>query len=303
MGGLEVAPASPDEWPGASRLALGNSPPVDLETRSTRLLQLVRDGRFDPAGLVVARSKGTLVGAIAAQVLPGGAGVVLPPFGPDSTVREALVEAAKEHFRRSDTVVVHCLLDPHEATQAASLVARGFRHVTQIRHMLRRGADVPEEAFPASPTLGFVPYTAALDAVFADTLRRTYIDTLDLPETTVDRPAAQQLEGYRHGQPDPPRWWLAETAGRPVGVVLLSLVDSDGAGEIGYLGLVPEARGRGLGRALVRHAITESARAGIDDLGLSVDARNTPAVRIYRSAMFREYQLEDLYLLRLATAG
>jgi mycothiol synthase len=303
MGRIELAPATLAEWPAACRLALGNSPADLLDTRTARLLELVRAGTFDPVGLILARQNGTPVGAIAAQVLPGGSGVVLPPFGLDSAIREALVGSATELFRRTGTILIHCLLGEAEAAQSAPLLGGGFRHVTQIQHMLRHGTSLPDFAQRTSSKLKFVPYSDALEAEFADTLQRTYVGTLDLPETTVDRPAAQQLEGYRHGQPNPPDWWLAvDGPGRPVGVVMLSKLQLAGVWEIAYLGLIPEARGQGLGHELIRHAILESGRLGHVDFGLSVDVRNVPATKLYHDWMFRMYELQDLYLLRLPPA-
>ena len=70
-------------------------------------------------------------------------------------------------------------------------------------------------------------------------------------------------------------------------------------GEIAYLGLVPEARGRGFGQALILQGISAANRAGILNLGLSVDVRNSPAIQLYHDHLFRIYNLQDLYLLRL----
>jgi len=62
---------------------------------------------------------------------------------------------------------------------------------------------------------------------------------------------------------------------------------SAGSVELVYLGLVPEARGRGLGRRLLEHGLAllkgRSERAVV----LAVDERNTPAMKLYREAGFR----------------
>ena len=292
---LELASAAPEEWSMACRLALGELRPDAVNTGAARLRDLLQSGRFEPAGLILAKQGGTPVGAIAAQLLPGDSGVLLPPFGLDEFIRTALVEAAREYFRNAGTALAHCLLPTGETAQATPLIANGFRHITQIQHMLRRDSPLPEVGL----TVAFEPFTETIEPVFAEILLRTYIDTLDLPETTLDRPASQQLAGYRDGQPDPPRWWLVRNASWwPIGVVMLSELGAQEAWEIAYAGLIPEARGLGLGRALVRHGIAEATRAGISDLGLSVDSRNFKAIRVYRDLLFRIYELQDLYLLR-----
>ncbi len=301
MGHSDLAPAAPDEWILACRLALGHSPADELESRAERLCAVVQRGDFDPAGLIVARRAGVPVGAIAAQVLPGGTGVLLPPFGADPEYCDALVRAALDHFGRSDVSIAHCALGEDEAALAAPLLNAGFGLVTQLLHMVRHGSFLPESTLQPPSALNFLPYSAELESAFGATLLRTYIGSFDLPEATVDRPASQLLTGYRHGQPDPPRWWLVETVeGEPVGVVILNVLDASGSLEVGYAGIVPERRRKGYGRALILHAIAESERAGILDLGLSVDARNAAAVSLYRGCLFRVYGSQDLYLMRLA---
>ena len=169
MGRLELAPAAPAEWPMACRLALGERRSDAMNTGAARLRELVQSGRFEPAGLLLAKQGGTPVGAIAAQLLPGDSGVLLPPFGLDEDIRTALVEAAREYFRSAGTVVAHCLLLAGETEQAAPLIAGGFRYITQIQHMLRRDSLLPEVGL----TVAFEPYTETIEPVFAEILLRT----------------------------------------------------------------------------------------------------------------------------------
>ena len=300
MGSLDAGAARSDEWPLACRLALGHSPPGELESRAERLHAILVRGEFDPSGLILARREDVPVGAIAVQVLPGGTGVLMPPFAPDPEALDALVDAAVQHCRRADAALVHCCLDDADPAPAAPLLRAGFEHVTRLAHMLRRGSIIPAVA-PIRPSdLNFIPYSNALEASFGETLLRTYIGSLDLPEATVDRPTSQLLAGYRHGQPDPPRWWLVEgPAGDAVGVVILDGLPSSEAVDVAYLGIVHEQRRKGYGRALIGHAFAESQRIGTADIGLSVDARNAPAIDLYRDCQFRMYRSQELYLMRL----
>ena len=61
-----------------------------------------------------------------------------------------------------------------------------------------------------------------------------------------------------------------------------------GRGELVYLGVVPEARGRGIGRALLAQAMRDTAEMGLPQMGLAVDVANQPAVRLYEEAGFKE---------------
>src|SRR5207248_437975 len=92
------------------------------------------------------------------------------------------------------------------------------------------------------------PYDPDDPAEFHATLARTYEDTLDCPEVSGVRTIEQVIEGYRaQGRYEPGRWWLAREAGRPVGVAIVTALPGSGDWEVGYMGLVPPARGRGLG--------------------------------------------------------
>jgi len=59
--------------------------------------------------------------------------------------------------------------------------------------------------------------------------------------------------------------------------------------ELVYMGLVPEARGRGWGRQITQHAQLMARRAGVDRIVLAVDAANSPALEMYRAAGFEKW--------------
>lgn len=68
----------------------------------------------------------------------------------------------------------------------------------------------------------------------------------------------------------------------------------------GYLGmgLLPEYRGRGIGRALIETTLAEACRIGLARIGLSAFADNTRAIALYEGAGFkREGQLRDFALI------
>ena len=59
------------------------------------------------------------------------------------------------------------------------------------------------------------------------------------------------------------------------------------SGSIQNIGVVPEHRGLGLGRALVVKSLQGFALAGIERVVLEVTANNLTAVELYRSLGFR----------------
>ncbi len=65
------------------------------------------------------------------------------------------------------------------------------------------------------------------------------------------------------------------------------VMDRGPIGAIQNLGVVPEFRGKGLGRALVRQALEGFYQAGLRRAYLEVTAENTSAVQLYRAVGFR----------------
>lgn len=64
------------------------------------------------------------------------------------------------------------------------------------------------------------------------------------------------------------------------------LAPAPGCGAIQNVGIVPEHRGRGLGRALVLTALAGFHASGLTRISLEVTAANATAVRLYQSLGF-----------------
>jgi ribosomal protein S18 acetylase RimI-like enzyme len=123
-----------------------------------------------------------------------------------------------------------------------------------------------------------------------------------MPELEGARALDDILDGHRAaGLFAPGRWQLGRIPGEPeaAAVLLLAAVPGRDAWEVIYLGLTPAARGRGLGRAVLQHAL-ELAREHVPHLELAVDLRNTPAVRLYQAAGFT---VRDRRTVHLAILG
>ena len=98
-----------------------------------------------------------------------------------------------------------------------------------------------------------------------------------------------QLESYLHN--DQRRYWtgLDPESGHPVGHASL-LVDADAAMmRLGYVLLDPAARGRGLGRELIREAVrTGFETTEVPAMKLGVYSHNVLARRVYEDLGFKE---------------
>jgi ribosomal protein S18 acetylase RimI-like enzyme len=124
---------------------------------------------------------------------------------------------------------------------------------------------------------------------------RSHESTLDFPELDGRRSLREILQGYQATGDDPARWWLRRGEAGAVGVLILTAMP-EREWELSYVGVVPGARRKGHGRALVRKAIAEARFAGAGVLTVSVDARNLPALELYRSLGFVEFDRRDVYL-------
>ena len=86
------------------------------------------------------------------------------------------------------------------------------------------------------------------------------------------------------------RAWLIHERGRVVGYAVLGLgfgIEYGGADAfVDDLYLVPEARGRGLGRIVLDLLEAQARDLGLAALFLVVDPENTPALRLYRRQGF-----------------
>ncbi|MEV6416534.1 GNAT family N-acetyltransferase [Kribbella sp. NPDC051718] len=81
-----------------------------------------------------------------------------------------------------------------------------------------------------------------------------------------------------------------------------AFVETDDCGYIGRLGVLPEARGLGLAKYLLRRAFAEDANAGLAGTLLHVDTSNpTPALGLYESVGMRTVEIADGWQRTLAT--
>lgn len=143
-------------------------------------------------------------------------------------------------------------------------------------------APVIPDGFTIRPLAGeseVEAWVAAFNAAFAD--------HHDPPTTTVAEKRRRMTEpGYL---PDADLV-VVDRDGRFVGVGRNSsekLADGGEKGWINSVALRPEARGKGLGRALLRSSMAALKRVGFERVHLSVDADNaTGALQLYTSAGF-----------------
>ena len=90
------------------------------------------------------------------------------------------------------------------------------------------------------------------------------------------------------------RAWLAEVNGYSAGYVALVIRERSGTpfsrprtfGEVDQIGVVPEFRGRGVGRALLGRVVNEARRIGIEQIELNAWAFNREAQDFFQRSGF-----------------
>ena len=142
---------------------------------------------------------------------------------------------------------------------------------------LERPARPGDDATPIDPALAWRTADAVAPGNLEDLIRRTLVGSLDAPAVQEILTPDEMLASYRAPGP---RWFQAEAGGKPVACLLLNALE-DGGLELKYMGVVPEARGRGFGRALLARAVREDAQ-----IAVTVDETNAPARSLYAAYGF-----------------
>jgi ribosomal protein S18 acetylase RimI-like enzyme len=297
---IELGLARPDEWDAALALLFADCTQDEQPGRIARARAMLASGEIGAADLTVLRRRGVIAGAAVGMVIPGRGGLVWPPRadGPDRrALEDRLARHVTEGLRQRGACLAQALLGPGDAFRAAPLLRAGYRHVTALWYLRHQG-DLPPDVLAAPSRLTCVGWRQADPAVFGATLLRTYEDTLDCPEVSGLRTVDDVLAGHRaQGRHDPDLWWLALDGEVPVGVLLLSADSPDTSGwEVAYVGVVPEARRRGHARELVLRALLEARAAGVSEVFLAVDARNHPALGLYRALGFEPFDRREVLL-------
>jgi ribosomal protein S18 acetylase RimI-like enzyme len=225
-----------------------------------------------------------------ASLTPGNPAEAYLAVHPDQRRRgigRALLEAARIEARRRGVERVLLVAD------AAS--AAGDAFATAV------GATFVESEF----CLEFDPGPAAVTRVPSDALRLVRADASDaatlariqaisfgdLEETHRDLVAGWLAEG------DAQRFYLARRGGETVGSLRVSFQTDGSAAYINTFGVLPEYRGRGYGRQMLRDAVATLRAEGWRHIRIEVATTNPVALSLYRSSGFREIAAYRYYEL------
>lgn len=134
------------------------------------------------------------------------------------------------------------------------------------------------------------------DEVFVEAFRRVAEGTLDfetrqaLAVTDPDTQAREDVAAYQEMAGERGWWMLAYTPGGDL--VGLALPSANNAGPVvGYLGVVPEHRGRGYSDDLLGEITRFLAERGARRIGADTDVTNVPMARSFERIGYRNYSI------------
>lgn len=238
-----------------------------------------------------AKGSGRTVTLMLAPEVPGGSP------GPGEDERAAVIQAAVAGLSLElgrQVGLFQALLSHTEVGAFEAFSRAGFALIGDLAYLRvllagrPAGPKVPESLLirPLSE-LGPVSHWRAM---LTELLDATYVDTLDCPGLCGLRETPDILDSHlAAGRWEPRFWWLVISGAKPVGCALVNPSIEGTAAELVYLGLAPEARGRGIGSVLLEHALAALPTRTVREVTCAVDRANTPALRLYARAGFTEF--------------
>jgi mycothiol synthase len=224
----------------------------------------------------------------------------------DATMTDWLLDRSIERAREMGRERAHAKVTLHKGIyrddegMRPPLETRGFAPVTSF-HRMRIDFDGPVE-LPEMPA-GLTLREAVDDATRRDAhevqmasftehfgyVAKSYAEWFDIME-------AKSTFAW-------PQMWVADLDGRPVAICGRTgqFIEDEDCGYVATVGVLDEARGRGIARYLLRRAFAVDAAAGRSGTILHVDANNTtPALGLYESVGMRLVLVVDMWNLTVA---
>jgi ribosomal protein S18 acetylase RimI-like enzyme len=230
---------------------------------------------------------------LAATLQSGGVSFFDPPGSVEdlsSAQATSLLKFMVEQFCAQANLIQLMLPIGGEVTERAA-IATGFQFGANLL-LLGRSCSAAELG-PVADPLRFEPCGRELELV----LQRTYEGTLDCPLLTCKRPLEEVVRGYEAtGSTGRTHWRTLFRNGEPAGCVLVAGHSKLAIAELVYMGLAPEARGKGLGGELLMEAERLTLECGFSQLVIGVDGANAPARRLYEAAGYAVWEEKRVFL-------
>jgi len=273
----------PVELPAAVGMILGSPSRPAPAAQVAEFITTATDRRIDVQAIWVAEVSGRIAWAVLPILNPGK--TLLLMTSPEATATNIpaarLVSGMCGHFASQGVQLAQVLLESQSHQAGQFFASMGFKEIAELIYLQ---GNVPRNtAAPPMPQHArWLEYSESTHAIFADAILKTYRDSLDCPALSGLRDIDDVIAGHRAtGEFDPTGWQLLLEGDQARGALLLSRIPQTDAMELVYLGLSPEARGRGLGIFLMRQVFFLILRSQRRRLSLAVDSKNEPALKLY----------------------
>jgi len=226
--------------------------------------------------------------------------LLVHPTERDRGLRAALLglQEVETAQRVPDLELIRSTGSASDPTLARDCEAAGYALARTFWHMERSLEPAPEaEPWPPGVVIRAGDHPGD-DVVVYEVLEASFREHYASEPRTFDGFLAE----YSPHLTDRSMVLIAEVGGRPAGVCLLLMPDA--VGWVGDLGVLPEFRSRGLGRALLVGGFAVLASRGATTARLNVDGQNeTGATRLYRSVGMDVRREFSVYEKTLRAAG
>ena len=291
---LRISVVNPDRRRLALRLLFAQFPLEEQPSRLEDALRSSERGTLNLDGLLLAEEGEQPVGAALMMKQKDGIALVWPPVvscqaTDTENVEQTLLARLCERIDESGSTLAQCLLPSDDVIETRLLEGHGFVHAADMYFLARtlKGHDLDGEG--ADERLDHEIFSEENANQFASVVERTYVDSLDCPFLNGFRNGRDALASHQlSGQYDPAGWRLYRSGSEVIGLLLLNEHPDQDAVELVYFGIVPEFRGKGLGRRVLADGIRAATLLDRAVMFLAVDCSNTYANALYSELGFTE---------------
>jgi ribosomal protein S18 acetylase RimI-like enzyme len=269
----------------AMRWILGRPQHPASDAQATEFLRLAFHRGIDPAELWIATSGDQLIWAVLPIPSPGRTVLLFMPadYSDDLQRRAAieLTERVLQHYIDRNTQLAQALFESFDQRMIDLFVSLQFRRLAELVYL--QGVPRKGYAFPKLPAgMQWMTYSEQTHSLFAAAIQQSYAQSLDCPGLAGMRSIEDVIAGHKGvGEFDPATWFVLLEQNNPVGVALVTALPAHQTMELVYLGLIPSARGRGLGEILFRQVLASTAHSAFGRINFAVDGSNRPALTLY----------------------
>ncbi|MHC4394541.1 MAG: GNAT family N-acetyltransferase [Planctomycetota bacterium] len=186
---------------------------------------------------------------------------------------------------------VQIILEPDDHPRQKICSQMGFRQLTDLIYLHRAGS-VQQANYAPPDNVSWLLYNKKNHTLFKRLIQQSLEYSLDSPELKNLRGTEDIINSLKAADRFDPAYWKAllckdSPKAEPVGVLVSAPTPQRDAIEIIYLGVVPQMRGKGLGKVLLNEVINCAEQIGVESLLVSVDCRNHPALKLYEKFDFK----------------